>query len=106
MHIAVIGSEIGDQTRAYAEYRVFSRLTRFSHALTGASVALTRVVADGSATCTLTAHLTDGNRTQVRARARHAHDAIDRATDRLSMMLSSCNQHYGTQPLLAAAGSK
>jgi hypothetical protein len=51
MRIAVtdIGRTFGRQTRAYAEYRIFSSLARFSDVVREANVALTPLPREGDA---------------------------------------------------------
>jgi ribosome-associated translation inhibitor RaiA len=86
MRIAVtdIGRTFGRQTRAYAEYRVFSSLARFSEVVREANVALTPLSREGDAVrCLVTIIREDGDRLRVSARGRHAYDAINRAAQRI-----------------------
>ena len=87
MRIAVtdVGRMFGRQTRAYAEYRIFSSLARFSRVVHDVDVALTSTsLTHGSeALCVVGVTVGDGSRLQVRARGRHAYDAINRAAGRI-----------------------
>ena len=91
MRIAVtdIELEFGRQTRAYAEYRIFSSLARFSHVVHDVDVSLrsaSRI--DGSkALCLVVVTVGDGIRLQARATGRHAYDAINRAAQRIGEAL-------------------
>ena len=84
MHIegAGISRLFGRQTRAYAEYRAFSGLARFSHIVHGATVTLTRAERQ-MVVCVVTVALEDGRRVRIRSRGRHPYDAINRAADRI-----------------------
>jgi hypothetical protein len=85
MRISVtdIGSRFGRQTRAYAEYRIFSSVARFSHVVDEAGVSLTSREAGGAAHCVVSLTGTDGARFEVSARGRHVYDAINRAAARI-----------------------
>jgi ribosome-associated translation inhibitor RaiA len=79
-----VGSTFGRQTRAYAEYRIFSSLARFSDVVRNADVSLTSKPTEGSrALCVIVVTVTDGGRLHVRARGRHVYDAINRAAQRI-----------------------
>jgi hypothetical protein len=87
MRIAVtdLGRAFGRQTRAYAEYRVFSSLARFGGVVREADVSLTPLTLDGSiARCYVAVTLEDGRRMRVGAKGRHVYDAINRAALRIS----------------------
>jgi ribosome-associated translation inhibitor RaiA len=81
MRISVtdIGQTFGRQTRAYAEYRIFSTVARFSHAVHEAEVSLTPGRPGGAVRCLLSLTLNDASRLRVSARGRHVYDAINRA---------------------------
>jgi ribosome-associated translation inhibitor RaiA len=84
MKIAVtnIGRTFGRQTRAYAEYRVFSSLARFSHVVLDATVYLRPPTVKGrSVVCRVSVTVEGGSCLQVTARGRHPYDAINRAAD-------------------------
>jgi ribosome-associated translation inhibitor RaiA len=87
MRISVtdVGSTFGRQTRAYAEYRIFSSLARFSDVVHDADVSLTSTTpTEGpKALCVVVVTVDDGGRLQVRARGRHVYDAINRAAQRI-----------------------
>ena len=86
MKIAVtnIARTFGRQTRAYAEYRVFSSLARFSDVVRDATVSLTPPAVEGqSVECRVAVTIARGTRVRVTARGRHAYDAINRAAQRI-----------------------
>jgi ribosome-associated translation inhibitor RaiA len=87
MRIAVtdVGRTFGRQTRAYAEYRIFSSLARFSRVVHDVDVSLTstRLTHGSTALCVVVVTVGDGSRLHVRARGRHAYDAINRAARRI-----------------------
>lgn len=89
MHIDVtdIGRTFGRQTRAYAEYRIFSSLARFSDVVREAAVSLRPSAQDRSVVCSVLVGLEAGVPVRVTARGRHAYDAINRAADRLGPAL-------------------
>jgi ribosome-associated translation inhibitor RaiA len=91
MRIAVtdIGRTFGRQTRAYAEYRIFSSLARFSGVVHDVEVTLASAsLPHGSRTlCVVVVTAGDGHHLQVRARGRHAYDAINRAAQRIGEAL-------------------
>jgi ribosome-associated translation inhibitor RaiA len=99
MRIAVsdVGRTFGRQTRAYAEYRIFSSLARFSHVVRDVDVSLTSTnPTDGpKALCAVVLTVGDGSRLHVRARGRHAYDAINRAAQRIGDAL----RRYTDTPL-------
>jgi ribosome-associated translation inhibitor RaiA len=87
MKIAVTerGHAFGRQTRAYAEYRVFSTLARFADVMREVEVTLTPFAVDGSTTrCRVVVTLEGGDCLRVSARGRHVYDAINRAARRIS----------------------
>jgi hypothetical protein len=74
-----------DQTRAYAEFRVFSALARFSGDVGDVRVSLTQPPAGAHpVVCRVDVPLSCGTRVRASARGRHACDAIDRAAARIS----------------------
>ena len=85
MRISVtdIGCTFGRQTRAYAEYRIFSSMARFSDVVREASVTLTSMRAGGAARCVVALTVDDGGRLSISARGRHVYDAINRAGERI-----------------------
>src|ERR687890_390039 len=86
MRISVneVGRTFGRQTRAYAEYRIFSSLARFSEVVRDVDVSLTVTVPIPGrvARCTVVLTVADGSRLHVRAGGRHVYDAINRAARR------------------------
>jgi ribosome-associated translation inhibitor RaiA len=85
MRIAVTNvGRFGRQTRAYAEYRVFSSLARFSDVVRDATVSLTSREAEGrSVECRVAVTIARGTQIRVSARGPHAYDAINRAAQRI-----------------------
>ena len=86
MQIDISGTPPGviNQTRAYAEYRVFSRLAPMARDVAAVLVVLSRSRHDRHTVCAISADL--GGAGTVRARAAHPHPtgAIDAAADRLA----------------------
>ena len=82
-----IGRTFGRQTRAYAEYRVFSSLAGFSDVVREATVSLTPAARGRSVVCSVTVEVERGAPVRVTARGRHAYDAINRVTARLAPTL-------------------
>ena len=78
-----IGRAFGRQTRAYAEYRVFSSLAQFSEVVREAEVSLAPAARGRSMVCSVLVSVKTGAPVQVTARGRHAYDAINRVVDRL-----------------------
>ena len=90
MRISVteIGSTFGRQTRAYAEYRIFSSVARFGHVVHEARVSLTSIKrAGGTARCVVSLSVNGDNRLRVSAKGRHVYDAINRAAERIGAEL-------------------
>jgi ribosome-associated translation inhibitor RaiA len=87
MRISVtdVAYAFGRQTRAYAEYQIFSTLARFSDVVRDADVSLTssRPTEGPRALCVVVVTVADGGRVRVRARGRHVYDAINRAAQRI-----------------------
>ena len=85
MHISVLSSvAVTDQTRAYAEYRVFAGLAGLSRLVQEVEVHLdSRNGEEVDVDCVVSVAITSGKRARVRARGRHAYDAINRAADRM-----------------------
>ena len=85
MNISVvdIGGMFGRQTRAYAEYRIFSSVARFGTVIHEADVSLTSARARAGARCTVALTVDAGGRLRASARGRHVYDAINRAADRI-----------------------
>lgn len=78
-----IGCAFGRQTRAYAEYRIFSSVARFGDVVHAAEVSLISQRAVAAARCVVALTLDDGGRLRVATRGRHAYDAINRAAERI-----------------------
>lgn len=82
-----IARTFGRQTRAYAEYRVFASLARFSALVREAAVSLTPVAKGHSVVCSVLVSLEKGVPVTVSARGRHAYDAINRVAHRMGPTL-------------------
>lgn len=83
LRIAVsgVGPDIDGQTRAYAEYRLFSRLAGAPDIVDHALVALRGGGSQGAARCAITITLRSGELCTASARAQHIYDAIDQAVE-------------------------
>ena len=82
-----IARTFGGQTRAYAEYRIFASLARFSTLVREAAVSLTPAAKGHSVVCSVLVSLEPGVPVTVSACGRHAYDAINRVAYRLGRML-------------------
>ena len=82
-----IARTFGRQTRAYAEYRIFSSLAGFSDVVREASVSLRPAAKGRSVVCSVLLGFEMGVPVRVTARGRHAYDAINRVADRLAPAL-------------------
>lgn len=87
IEVTDISRLFGRQTRAYAEYRIFSSLAAFSNVVRQVTVSLTSGATGHSMECSVLIGLQTGVPVQVTARGRHAYDAINRAADRLAPAL-------------------
>lgn len=86
--IRMTTSGLHEQTRAYAEFKVFSALARFGREIDAVTVVLTPPPSHpGSVTCDVSVAFSGGGRLRVRARGGHAYEAINRAVDRLGDLL-------------------
>jgi hypothetical protein len=83
INVTDIGSAFGRQTKAYAEYRIFSSVARFSETVHEANISLTSKRAGGAARCVVSLTVGGGGHLRVSARGRHAYDAINRAAGRI-----------------------
>lgn len=82
-----IARTFGRQTRAYAEFRIFSSLSRFGDIVQGAVVSLTPAARGHSVLCSVLVAFDNGRPVRVTARGRHAYDAINRAAHRIETTL-------------------
>jgi ribosome-associated translation inhibitor RaiA len=92
MHIEVIGEDesSNEQTRTYAEYRVFAVLARYAQGVRGARVVLRREERDGTpdtVVCAVTVVLEPSGSVRARSRGQHVYAAIDRAVERLGDLM-------------------
>jgi ribosome-associated translation inhibitor RaiA len=87
IEVTDIGRTFGRQTRAYAEYRMFSRLALFDDVVRDATVSLTSAQRGRSVVCSVLVGVKTGAPLRVSARGRHAYDAINRVADRLGPAL-------------------
>ena len=78
-----IGRTFPRQTRAYAEYRIFASVARFSDVVQDARISLTSGGTAGAARCVVSLTVNDGGCLRVSTRSRHVYDAIDRAAGRI-----------------------
>jgi hypothetical protein len=82
-----IARTFGRQTRAYAEYRIFSSLAGFGDVVQEAAVSLTPAVRGRSVVCSVLVGFATGVPVRVIARGRHAYDAINRVAHRIGPAL-------------------
>lgn len=90
------GSHFDDQTRAYAEYRVFSTLANLADVVQGVGVDLVRT-ADAVETstardvfaCSVSIRLRSGREVDVASHGQHPYEAIDRAARQVATVVSS-----------------
>src|SRR5690349_20208561 len=92
MRIAVVNNITAstEQTRAYAEYRVFASLAPLSQLVREVDVTLRLSNGTGpGAVCAIRVNVVSGVQVRVNARGRHAYDAINRAAHRIAERLSA-----------------
>lgn len=82
-----IGRTFGRQTRAYAEFRMFSSLAPFSDVVREVTVSLTAAGRGRSVVGSVLVGVGTGSPVRVTARGRHAYDAINRVAERLGFAL-------------------
>src|SRR5687768_13881167 len=87
IEVTDIARTFGRQTRAYAEYRIFSSLARFSDVVHEAAVSLTRTTSGHTVRCSVAVSFEMGRTVCVTARGRHPYDAISRVADRIGPVL-------------------
>jgi ribosome-associated translation inhibitor RaiA len=81
----------GEQTRAYAEYRVFWTLKHFGDIVRHAFVTLMPADQDhgrGGVVCRVTITMTNDRHVEATAHARHAYAAIDRVATRVQSLMA------------------
>ena len=79
-----VGCTFSRQTKAYAEYRVFSSVARYSDVVDEVRVSLTSRRSGGAARCAVSLTAKDERHLRVSAGGRHVYDAINRAAARIS----------------------
>jgi|ERR671913_263470 ribosome-associated translation inhibitor RaiA len=86
MQIRVTGrpTPLGTQVKAYAEYRIFSRLAPLARRIGGVDVVLTGPAANALATCAVTADLGPAGSVNARVRRPQPIEAIDGAAAALA----------------------
>ena len=87
IQVTDIAPTFGRQTRAYAEYRIFASLARFSDVVREATVSLTPTSTDHTVVCAVVLDVRTGEPVRITARGRHAYDAINRAAHRIGPAL-------------------
>jgi hypothetical protein len=87
IEVTDIARTFGRQTRAYAEYRIFSSLARFSDVVRDAAVSLTLASRGHTVVCSVLVGFESGMPVLVTARGRHAYDAINRVAYRIGPAL-------------------
>jgi hypothetical protein len=91
MTIRVTDRVVGgsEQTRAYAEYRLFASLAPYSRLVREAEVIVRANAGDTPPVlCSVRVHFESGRGMSVHTRGGHAYEAINRAADRLGERLS------------------
>jgi ribosome-associated translation inhibitor RaiA len=93
MRIDVHGRrDFGDQTRAYAEYRVFSMLKNFGGVVRHVSVTLAqndRQAGTRGVVCRVRITLTNDRHLETRGSGRHPYGAIDRVAERIRPLMAT-----------------
>jgi ribosome-associated translation inhibitor RaiA len=87
IEVTAIARTCGRQTRAYAEYRVFSSLAQFTGDVRDVAVSLTLGPAGHSVRCAVVVTFASGAPIRITARGRHAYDAINRVARRIGPAL-------------------
>ena len=82
IEVTDIAYTFGRQTRAYAEYRIFSSLARFTEHVRGAVVSLAPDATGHSVLCSVVVTFASGTPVRFTAHGRHAYDAINRVARR------------------------
>jgi hypothetical protein len=82
--IRASGFELSDQGRAYAEYRVFTAVSRFGGRGARLDIRLEACAPRPGFLCVAALHLDDGNRVLVRATGDPLSAAVDRGAARLA----------------------
>jgi ribosome-associated translation inhibitor RaiA len=104
------GSHFDDQTRAYAEYRVFSILANLADVVQRVGVDLART-ADAAETstvrdafaCSVSIRLRSGLEVDVASYGQHPYEAIDRAARQVATVVSSMTKRHTAQPMPSIA---
>jgi hypothetical protein len=86
IEVTDIARTFGRQTRAYAEYRIFSSLAGVS-GVREAAVSLTPAPGSHTVLCSVVVGFEMGMPVRVTARGRHAYDAINRVAHRIGPAL-------------------
>ena len=87
IQVTDVARTFGRQTRAYAEYRIFASLARFSDVVREATVSLTPVPTGHTVVCSVVLGVRTGESVRITARGRHAYEAINRAAHRIGRVL-------------------
>jgi hypothetical protein len=87
IEVTDIGRTFGRQTRAYAEFRMFSSLAPFSDIVRDVTVSLTPARRGQSVVVAAVVGVEADVPLRVSARGRHAYDAINRVAERLGPAL-------------------
>ena len=83
IEVTDIARTFGRQTRAYAEYRIFSSLAPFTEHVRDVALSLTPDATGRSVLCSVVVTFTSGTPVRFTARGRHAYDAINRVARRV-----------------------
>jgi ribosome-associated translation inhibitor RaiA len=88
IRISGIDTPVADEKRAYAEYRVFTSIAPYEPQVGAVDVVIGReLTARRQFLCTVTVDLGRAGRIKTQARARYPSAAIDRAADRIALLI-------------------
>ena len=87
IEVTDIARTFGRQTLAYAEYRIFSSLARFTEYVRDVAVSLTPDATGRSVLCSVVVTFASGTPIRFTARGRHAYNAINRVARRIGPAL-------------------
>ena len=87
IEVTDIARTFGRQTRAYAEYRIFSSLAAFTEYVREVALSLTPDATGRGVLCSAVVTFASGTPVRFTARGRHAYDAINRVARRVGPAL-------------------
>jgi len=96
IHVVADNNAMSSQARTYAEYRMFAALTRYSRKFRHARVVLRASEDRGrcdKVTCAVSVALDPSGSVRVRVTGPHVYAAINRAVERLTLVLHGRIEH-------------